>query len=449
MASESGHERARAPYGEDPGRSKGRKHPEAPSRTRTAFERDRDRIIHTSAFRRLKEKTQVFVAHEGDHFRTRLTHSLEVAQIARSVARALGLDDSLAETVALAHDLGHPPFAHAGEDELAACMAPYGGFDHNVQTFRVCTRLERRYPEFDGLNLTWETLEGVVKHNGPVTHELNKPSWRAIADYTRDFDLRLDSWASAEAQVAALSDDIAYNNHDVDDGLQAGLFTLKDLEDVALIGPILSGARRDYPDIDERLLRLEAVRRMIGAMVEDVLAETRRRAEALSVRSPEDVRALGQALVAFSPDMGERLAALRAFLHARMYRHFRVNRTRSQARRILAELFGLFMREVDVLPDLWRERAEAKEATDGEAGLAGVEGEGSFAGGRIGAAIAIVVGHARLRGGRVESPASICWSLPGGLWPDSGARAFAQAQMSRLNSLRCSSIAKRSVMPAM
>ena len=363
---------ARAPYAENPEASRGRKHPEPPSRTRTPFARDRDRIIHASAFRRLKEKTQVFVAHEGDHFRTRLTHSLEVAQIARSIARALGLDDDLAETVALAHDIGHPPFAHAGEDELKARMGDFGGFDHNVQTFRVVTRLERRYPAFEGLNLTWETLEGVVKHNGPVAHRLGEPAFRAIADYAADFDLRFDTFASAEAQVAALADDIAYNNHDVDDGLQAGLFTLADIADVPLIGPNLASARRDYPDIDDRLLRLEAVRRMIGAMVEDVLAETGRRAREFGVASAEDVRTAPQALVAFSGPMERDLTELRRFLHSRMYRHFRVNRTRSQARRILAELFGLFMKEPDVLPDEWLHRAEAKAAQDGEAGRARV-----------------------------------------------------------------------------
>ena len=363
---------ARAPYSENPEASRGRKHPEPPSRTRTPFARDRDRIIHASAFRRLKEKTQVFVAHEGDHFRTRLTHSLEVAQIARSIARALGLDDDLAETVALAHDLGHPPFAHAGEEELSDRMKPFGGFDHNVQTFRVIARLERRYPTFEGLNLTWETLEGVVKHNGPVAHRLDEPAFRAIAEYAADFDLRFDTFASAEAQVAALADDIAYNNHDVDDGLQAGLFTLADIADVPLIGPYLSSARRDYPDIDDRLLRLEAVRRMIGAMVDDVMAETRRRAADLGVRSAEEVRVAPAPLVAFSDSMFRDLTELRHFLHSRMYRHFRVNRTRSQARRILAELFGLFMRELDVLPDEWLQRAEAKAAQDGEAGRARV-----------------------------------------------------------------------------
>ncbi|HMO42412.1 MAG TPA: deoxyguanosinetriphosphate triphosphohydrolase [Phenylobacterium sp.] len=356
----------RVAYAEDPGSSRGRKVLEPDSRTRTPFARDRDRIIHATAFRRLKEKTQVFVAHEGDHFRTRLTHSLEVAQIARSVAAAIGLDADLAETVALAHDLGHPPFGHAGEDELQILMAEFGGFDHNVQTFRVATKLERRYPQFDGLNLTWETLEGVIKHNGPVSGKLDRPSWRAIAEFDAEYDLRLSTWASAEAQVAALADDIAYNNHDVDDGVQAGLFHLKELLDVPLIGPILHRTYADYPDLDPGIIRLEAVRRMIGAMVEDVLAETARRAEGHGLKPPEDVRAMGGPLVAFSHDMVEDLSQLRAFLMERMYRHWRVNRTRSQARRILAEMFALFMQEPDVLPGEWyaqsRDRDKAGRA---------------------------------------------------------------------------------------
>jgi dGTPase len=350
-----------ASWAEDSARSQGRLYPEADSRTRTPFARDRDRIIHAQAFRRLKEKTQVFVAHEGDHFRTRLTHSLEVAQIARSVAAALGLDADLAETIALAHDLGHPPFGHAGEDELAEKMEPYGGFDHNVQTLRVVTELERRYPDFDGLNLTWETLEGVVKHNGPVTSKLGKPSWKAVVDFNARFDLRLDGWASAEAQVAALADDIAYNNHDVDDGVQAELFGLDDLLDVPLIGPILAGVRRDYPAIEPSLVRLEAVRRMIGAMVDNVLVETRARAQASGVKTAEDVRSLSHALVSFSPDMNEDLSRLRQFLYGRMYRHHRVNRTRSQARRILSEMFDLFMKEPDVLPPEWLVKAGSDE----------------------------------------------------------------------------------------
>jgi dGTPase len=358
----------RVPFAEDPAQSLGRKVAEPESRTRTPFARDRDRIIHATAFRRLKEKTQVFVAHEGDHFRTRLTHSLEVAQVARSVATALGLEADLAETIALAHDLGHPPFGHAGEDELQIQMERFGGFDHNVQTFRVVTKLERRYPRWDGLNLTWETLEGIIKHNGPVSDKLARPSWNAIAEFDREYSLELDGWASAEAQVAALADDIAYNNHDVDDGLQAGIFELSELMDVPLIGPIIHGVNKDYPDLEPGLVRLEAVRRMIGAMVDDVLAETTRRATESKVASPEDVRNLGHALVGFSRDMLEDLGALREFLMNRMYRHWRVNRTRSQARRILAEMFQLFMSEPDVLPTEWFARSQNRD----EAGRARV-----------------------------------------------------------------------------
>ncbi|WP_291839893.1 deoxyguanosinetriphosphate triphosphohydrolase [Brevundimonas sp.] len=353
----------RASYAEYPEHSRGRLSPEPISRTRNAFARDRDRIIHATAFRRLKEKTQVFVAHEGDHYRTRLTHSLEVAQIARSLAHALRLDTDLAETVALAHDLGHPPFGHAGEDELQAQMAPWGGFDHNVQTFRVVTKLEERYPQFDGLNLSWETVEGVVKHNGPVSHRLDEPAWRAIADYAPGWDLRLNSFASLEAQAAAIADDIAYNNHDVDDGVQAGLFTLDDLSDVPLIGPVLRGVRADWPAIDERMVRIEAVRRMIGVMIEDVLAETERRLEADGVRSTEDVRMAARTLVAFSPAMLADLGVLRKFLFERMYRHYRVNRTRSQARRILAEMFQLFMAEPETMPPEWSGPAQGGDET--------------------------------------------------------------------------------------
>jgi dGTPase len=358
----------KAPYAEDPSKSRGRKVSESESATRTPFARDRDRIIHATAFRRLKEKTQVFVAHEGDHFRTRLTHSLEVAQIARSLATALGLDADLAETIALAHDLGHPPFGHAGEDELQVQMTSFGGFDHNVQTFRVVTKLERRYPRFEGLNLTWETLEGIIKHNGPVVDKLEKPSWSAIAEFDAEYDLKLGGWASAEAQVAALADDIAYNNHDVDDGVQAGLFNLDELRSIPLIGPHVASAVAEFPTVDPGILRLEAVRRMIGAMVDDVLTETRRRAAKDRVGSPEDVRNLDHALVAFSRDMVEDLGALRAFLMERMYRHWKVNRTRSQARRMLAEMFQLFMGEPDVLPAEWYGRTQGRN----QAGVARV-----------------------------------------------------------------------------
>ena len=351
----------RVRWAEDPDRSRGRLFPEAESATRTPFARDRDRIIHCTAFRRLKEKTQVFVAHEGDYYRTRLTHSLEVAQIARSIAKALGLDDDLAETVAIAHDLGHPPFGHAGEDVLNECMEPFGGFDHNVQTFRVVTELERRYPDFLGLNLTWETLEGVIKHNGPVQHRLGEPAWKALADYDLRQDLRLSTFASAEAQVAALADDIAYNNHDVDDGLQAEVFGIDDLQEIPLIGPALASVRADHPGIDHRMLRLEGVRRMIGVMVSDVISEARRVAAEEGIDSPEDVRLLGRQMIQFSPAVFEDLSRLRAFLHERMYRHFRVNRSRSVSRRMIAEMFQLFMIEPDVLPEGWARDAGALE----------------------------------------------------------------------------------------
>lgn len=354
----------RASYACDPARSLGRAYPEGPSGTRTPFARDRDRIIHTSAFRRLKEKTQVFVAHEGDHFRTRLTHSLEVAQIARSLARALRLDDDLAEAVALAHDLGHPPFGHAGEEELDIWMGPFGGFDHNVQTLRVVSELEIRYADFLGLNLTWESLEGVIKHNGPVTDRLDRPSWRAVAELNARYDLRLDTFASAEAQVAAISDDIAYNNHDVDDGWQAGLFGLEELLHVPLIGPILQALQVERPGLDDRMMRLEGVRRMIGAMIDDVLLQTSRNAAAAGVASAEDVRLMGRTLVTFTDDMAEDLARLRQFLHQRMYRHYRVNRSRSQARRILADMFRLFMAEPGVLPTEWFERAHGVDEAE-------------------------------------------------------------------------------------
>ena len=347
----------RAAYAEYPEHSRGRLTPEPISRTRNAYARDRDRIIHATAFRRLKEKTQVFVAHEGDHYRTRLTHSLEVAQIARSLAHALRLDDDLAETIALAHDLGHPPFAHAGEDELQAQMADYGGFDHNVQSFRVITELEVRYPKFLGLNLSWETVEGVIKHNGPVMHHLGDPAWKTVAAYApggaANWDLRLDTFASLEAQCAAIADDIAYNNHDVDDGVQAGLFTLADLADVPLIGPCLAEVRRDWPALDDRMVRLEAVRRMIGIMVDDVLAETERRLAEHRIVTAEDVRLAPQMMVQFSTGMLADLGVLRRFLFERMYRHYRVNRTRSQARRVLSQLFHLFMEEPEVMPPEW------------------------------------------------------------------------------------------------
>jgi len=351
-----------ASYAQDVAKSRGRLHAEPDSPTRTAFARDRDRIIHSTAFRRLKGKTQVFVANEGDYFRTRLTHSLEVAQIARSLAHSLNLDVDLAETIALSHDLGHPPFGHAGEDELHRCMQPWGGFDHNVQTFRVITRLEIRYPAWDGLNLTWETLEGIVKHNGPVSQHMAEPSWRAIADFNEQWDLCPGGFASLEAQCAAIADDIAYNNHDVDDGLRAGLFSIDDLLDVPMIGPALKSVRVDWPNIDDRLLRLEGVRRMIGTMIGDVLAETRRRLTEDRIETVEDVRLATRQIVQFSRGVNDDLSRLRGFLFARMYKHFKLNRTRSYAKRTLNEMFHLLMSEPDVLPTDWFERVVAKDS---------------------------------------------------------------------------------------
>lgn len=348
----------RAPYATDLAQSRGRLHPEPGSRTRNPFERDRDRIVHSSAFRRLKGKTQVFVAHEGDHYRTRLTHSLEVAQIARSVARVMGLDDDLAETLGIAHDLGHPPFGHTGEDVLDACMEGYGGFDHNAQTLRVLTKLERKYPTFDGLNLTWETLEGVVKHNGPLIRFgaalTDLPV--AIQEYVATHDLELDTWPGPEAQVAAHADDIAYNNHDIDDGLRAGLFTLSELRDeVPMVARVLGEVERDYPELDEFRLIAETVRRLIGVWVDDLVWESSNRIAAANPTSAEAVRAAGKPLIGFSDAMNEHQAVLRRFLMARMYRHWKVNRSRSHAKRILAELFALLIAEPELLPPAWQQ----------------------------------------------------------------------------------------------
>ena len=351
----------KAPFASDPAKSRGRLHPSLPSPTRTEFQRDRDRVIHSDAFRRLKQKTQVFVAHEGDHYRTRLTHSLEVSQIARTAARVLGLDEDLAEVLALAHDIGHPPFGHAGETALNAAMAQYDGFDHNAQALRVLTKLEHKYPKFDGLNLTWETLEGVIKHNGPlVTKE--RPIDRlpaAFRDYEALQSLELDTFAGPEAQVAALADDIAYNNHDIDDGLKAGLFKVDDLMDIPLTGDVFRAVMAEYPDVEHGRIISESVRRLIGIWLGDLIAETRRRVAKEKPESVEAVRALGRPIAAFSPEIMEKQKPLREFLFQRMYRHHKVNRMMSQARRIVRELFALFLAEPETLPSPWRERAVA------------------------------------------------------------------------------------------
>ncbi len=359
-------EPALAPYACHPAASRGRLHPEPDSAGRSPFQRDRDRVIHCSAFRRLKHKTQVFVYHEGDYYRTRLTHSMEVAQIARTIARSLGLNEDLAEALALAHDFGHTPFGHAGETALDAAMAEYGGFDHNAQTLRILTKLEHRYAEFDGLNLTWETLEGVVKHNGPLTgpnavSEPGRPLPAAIAEYVAQHDLGLDTWPSAEAQVAAMSDDIAYNSHDIDDGLRAGLFAIKDLLGLPLVGPAIREVTSAYPGLEETRVVHETLRRIIGDMVGDLVAESRRRLAAANPADADAIRALATPVVAFSSTLQTADREVKAFLYRRMYRHHRVNRMTNKARRVVTSLFDLFMTDQSLLADDWQHRAAGKD----------------------------------------------------------------------------------------
>ena len=347
-----------APYACNPDESRGRLYPEEESAFRSPFQRDRDRIIHAGAFRRLKHKTQVFVEHEGDHFRTRLTHSIEVAQVARTIARALGLNEDLTEAVALAHDLGHTPFGHTGEDALDALMAPYGGFDHNAQALKIVTSLERSYAGFDGLNLTWETLEGIAKHNGPVTGALPF----ALADYNARHDLELDSHASGEAQVAAVSDDIAYNNHDLADGLRAGLFTDAEAADLPIVGPAYAEVDRLFPGLEAKRRRAEALRRVFGVMVSDVIDESRAR---LAEAAPADVAALrgaGRPMVRFSHGLFTQLKEIRAFLFSRMYRAPSVVEMRKRVTCVVEELFPLYMARPDLLPEEWQ--SDVAQAVD-------------------------------------------------------------------------------------
>jgi dGTPase len=343
---------ALAPYAVRADTSRGRLHAEPGGGARSPYQRDRDRIIHSTAFRRLQYKTQVFVFHEGDHFRTRLTHSLEVAQIARSIARQLRLDEDLAEALALAHDLGHPPFGHAGEDALDAAMKPHGGFDHNAQSLKAVTLLETRYAGFDGLNLTWETLEGLAKHNGPIRR---LPPY--IAEYDRLHPLEPLTHASAEAQVAALADDIAYNNHDLDDGLRANLFTLDEVVALPLLSDAWAEAVAQHPDLPRDRAGPELTRRVINLMVNDVVAETTRRLAALRPDSAAAIRAHDRPVVAFSQAMVEANNEIRAFLFTRMYRHWRVNRTTQKSKRVLQVLFSLLHGEPRLLPRWWQARA--------------------------------------------------------------------------------------------
>ena len=326
--------------------------------TRTLYQRDRDRIIHSVAFRRLKHKTQVFVYHEGDYFRTRLTHSLEVAQIARSCARALGLNEDLSEAVALAHDLGHTPFGHAGEDALNEVMAPAGGFDHNEQTVRIVTKLEERYAAFDGLNLSWEALEGVIKHNGPVIGTL-RPT---IAEVNKLAGFDLSSYASAEAQIANLSDDIAYLSHDIDDGLRAGLLELSALHDLPVIGPVLHQLQKDWPDLAMGRLTHELTRQLISHFVEDLLATSRLNLCDEAPQSADDVRQARRPLIAFSETASQDLAIIKSYLFTHMWRHYKVNRMTSKARRTVKSLFTIFMEEPNLLPPDWQEKCQSDDA---------------------------------------------------------------------------------------
>lgn len=339
-----------APYATMPERSRGRQVAEEESSFRSPYQRDRDRIIHASAFRRLKHKTQVFVEHEGDNYRTRLTHSIEVGQVGRTIAGALGLNQELTEAVALAHDLGHTPFGHTGEDALHALMAPYGGFDHNAQAIRIVTRLERHYAAFDGLNLTWETLEAIAKHNGPVVGEL---PW-ALAECNAEIDLELHSHASAEAQVAALSDDIAYNNHDLQDGLRAGLFTDADIADLPLIGPCYAEVDRIYPGLEANRRRHEALRRFFGVLVGDVIDTARANLSNSGVQSVEEVRALGRPVVTFSDGLWRDLKEVRSFLFTRMYRAPSVMEKRAKVASVVEALFPHFLDNPAHMPERWQ-----------------------------------------------------------------------------------------------
>ncbi len=348
-----------APWACRPETSLGRAVPEPESPYRSCWQRDRDRIVHSTAFRRLEYKTQVFANFEGDHYRTRLTHSLEVAQIARTLARALAVDEDLAEAVALAHDLGHSAFGHAGERALDAALAAWGGFDHNLQTFRILTQLEQRYAEFDGLNLTFETLEGVVKHNGPARAPFPEP----IARHPLARVVDLESQGPVEAQVAAIADDVAYCSHDVDDGLRAGFFTLEELAELPGFGSLVRQVMARYPGLEASRLAHETHRRLIDAMVRDLVDEARRRLEAAAPSCVDAVRALPEPVVAFSPPMAEAVAGLRKFLEERVYKHYKVNRMARKAERLVTELVRAFLEAPSCLPDRWRERARDPEST--------------------------------------------------------------------------------------
>ncbi|MBN9018795.1 MAG: deoxyguanosinetriphosphate triphosphohydrolase [Rhizobiales bacterium] len=357
----------RAAFAVQPGESRGRLYPEPGSPTRTPYQRDRDRIIHSTAFRRLKDKTQVFLYDEGDHYRTRLTHTIEVAQIARALARALRLDEDLAEAVALAHDLGHTPFGHAGERALDAVMADYGGFDHNAQSLRVVTKLERRYPDFDGLNLSWETLEGLVKHNGPLVGAngqgigvyAGRPLPVALTAYAELQDLELASYSSAEAQAAAIADDIAYDAHDIDDGMRAGLLTAEGLREVPFLRDIMLAIEDEHPGLQPPRLVNEVVRRVITRMIEDVIRESLARIAALAPRSADDIRHAGRQVIAFSDALALADREVKSYLKKNVYRHERVMKVMRSAEDVVRQLFARYWSDPGALPEGWRADANA------------------------------------------------------------------------------------------
>ncbi|PTQ75277.1 deoxyguanosinetriphosphate triphosphohydrolase [Celeribacter persicus] len=358
------------PYATQPFETRGRLYPEELSTFRSPFQRDRDRIIHSSAFRRLKHKTQVFVEHEGDYYRTRLTHSIEVAQVARTLAGALGLNEGLAEAVALAHDLGHSPFGHTGEDALELLMKPYGGFDHNAQALRIVTKLERHYATFDGLNLTWESLEGIAKHNGPIIgpyadkkkHPEDAPLPYALKEVNDQFDLELHTFASAEAQVAAIADDVAYNHHDLHDGLRAGLFTAEDLMELPLTGPAYEEVDRLYPGLERNRRDHEALRRIFGLMVEDVIAIASNRLESAQPECAQDIRDMDRTIIRFSKPFFQNLKAIKSFLFKRMYRAPSVVKERKRVTEMINALFPLFMEKPELLPAEWRHEVDGVQS---------------------------------------------------------------------------------------
>ena len=361
-----------APFAVDSRLSRGRLFPEAPSPTRTEYQRDRDRIIHSTAFRRLAHKTQVFVPHEGDHYRTRLTHTIEVGQIARAIARSLRLDEDLAEALALAHDLGHTPFGHTGEDALEEVMEPYGGFDHNAQALRIVTRLEKRYADYDGLNLAWETLEGLVKHNGPLLQPDGAPIPKyaarglpvAILEFNGRLPLDLATFASAEAQAAAIADDVAYNAHDIDDGLRAGLFAIEDLRAVDFVGDLVREIDARHPCLEPNRFVHELGRRLITRFVEDAIREGGERLAQAAPQSAADVRAQDRPLVTFSAPMQAADKAIKGFLYPHMYRHPRVMKVRVQAAEVVRRLTRAFLADPALMPGEWALAAQAARSDE-------------------------------------------------------------------------------------